>query len=71
MSPNSPSPHNRKLSVRIPQTLYFQLEKLAKGSGRTITEIALEIISHHVAHIEITEEEHTIIANRIKNACKK
>lgn len=71
MSPNSPSPHNRKLSVRIPQTLFFQLEKLAKQTGRTITEIALEIITHHVAHIEITEEEYIIIENRVKKARKK
>lgn len=71
MSPNSPSPYNRKLSVRIPQTLFFQLEKLAKQTGRTITEIALEIITHHVAHIEITEEEYIIIENRVKKARKK
>lgn len=71
MSPNSPSPYNRKLSVRIPQTLFFQLEKLAKQTGRTLTEIALEIITHHVAHIEITEEEYIIIENRVKKARKK
>lgn len=68
MPPNAPSPQKRFVAVRLPRLTYTRLKKIAKATGATVSDIIIEIITTHVAHVELTSEELKQIAKEIEDA---
>lgn len=71
MPPNAPSPLKKYLTVRISRQLYARLAKVASAAGESVSDVVIELITRHVAHVDLTADELKQIAKDIENASKK
>ena len=49
-TPHSKATSTRTINVRVPESLYQQLEKLAAATARTKSFVTVEALTHHLEH---------------------